>query len=50
MKYPKQICESPECGKKFIPIRKDQKFCSPTCANRESQRIYRERHKAGVTA
>jgi predicted nucleic acid-binding Zn ribbon protein len=46
MKYEKKVCASTDCplkGKTFKPIRKDQKFCSQRCANREAQRDYRKR-------
>ena len=33
VKEPK-LCERPGCGIRFVPARKDQKYCSSTCKRR----------------
>jgi predicted RNA-binding Zn-ribbon protein involved in translation (DUF1610 family) len=45
MVYRKRKCALKECGIEFTPRKKDQRFHSPRCSNRESQRLYRERQK-----
>ena len=36
------------CGKKFIPYKGDQIYCSQTCNNREMQRRLRARGRMGI--
>jgi hypothetical protein len=51
MKSAKKIkCACRGCEVMFLPRIKGQKFHSRKCNDRESQRIYRERAKEGVTA
>jgi hypothetical protein len=44
-------CAARDCEVMFTPRVKGQKFHDRTCYNRESQRVYRENHRAeAVTA
>lgn len=49
-KQAKIKCAARDCDVMFVPRIKGQKFHSRKCNDRESQRIYRERQKEGVTA
>jgi hypothetical protein len=46
----KKECAARDCSTIFTPRIFTQKFCSPKCYNRESQRAYRERQKEQATA
>lgn len=50
LKAKKIKCGARDCDMLFVPRVDGQKFHTRKCYNRESQRTYRERQKAGVTA
>lgn len=39
-----QRCEEPECLKVFLAERRNQKYCSHSCANKMASRVYRKTH------
>jgi hypothetical protein len=41
-KLKRRKCDSSDCAERFVPRIKTQRFCSPTCKNKEAQRRYRQ--------